>query len=213
MGSRGRLPLRPLGAPRPGIRHRHAATDRQWCAAHRPRVQLHPHRHGGAFPSHARQVGVLPDRLGRQRSGHRAPSPELHGRPLRPLAALRPGLHAALQRRRPERSPRRPGESPQLRRAVPQRDPRRRGGVRAARPPTGHLHRLVAPLHDHRRTLATCQPTRVPSQPRSRRGVPTRRADVVRHRRTNGRRPGRDGRPRRARRLAQAGVPPRRWRW
>ncbi len=46
-------------------------------AARRPRVQLHPHRHHRPLPADARQAGLLPDGLGRQRPAHRAPGREL----------------------------------------------------------------------------------------------------------------------------------------
>ena len=78
-----------VGDPRPGVRHRHAAAHRQRLAAHRPRVQLHPHRHHRPLPAHERQGRLLPDRVGRQRPRHRASRPELHRRPLRPVAAVR----------------------------------------------------------------------------------------------------------------------------
>src|SRR4029079_6360256 len=54
-----------------GFSYTHPATDCEWLAAHRARVQLHPHRHDRPLPPHARQRGVLPDRLGRQRPGNR----------------------------------------------------------------------------------------------------------------------------------------------
>ena len=47
------------------------------------------------LPAHARQGGLLPDGLGRQRPAHRAPGAELLRRALRPVAALRRRLHAA----------------------------------------------------------------------------------------------------------------------
>ena len=99
VGSRRHLPLRPHGEPRRGIRDRHAAADGQRLAAHRPRVQLHPHRHHRPLPAHARQERLLPDRVGRQRPGHRAPRAELLRRALRSVAAVRPRLRPAVQRR------------------------------------------------------------------------------------------------------------------
>ena len=64
-------------APRPGLLDRHAAADGVGLAAHRPRVQLHPHRHDRPLPAHARPAGLLPDGVGRQRPAHRAPGREL----------------------------------------------------------------------------------------------------------------------------------------
>ena len=89
--------------------------------AHRARVLVHAHRHQGALRAHARQERVLPDGLGRQRPAHRAPRAELLRRALRPVAALRPRLHAAVRGRRQQVLPRgRPAadQPPQLHRAV-----------------------------------------------------------------------------------------------
>ena len=114
------------------------------CAAHRPRVQLHPHRHHRPLPAHARQGGLLPDRMGRQRPGDRAPRAELHRGALRPVAAVRPRFQGAVQRRRAEGSPGDPDQPTELRQPVPRRDPRRRGGasssssVGSASPSIGH---------------------------------------------------------------------------
>ena len=76
-------------AARRGLRHRHAAADRQRIAARRPRVFVHPHRPRRALPADARQGGVLSDGLGRQRPADRTPRPELLRRAVRPVAAVR----------------------------------------------------------------------------------------------------------------------------
>ena len=68
-----------------------------------------------ALPADARQVGVLPDGLGRQRPAHRAPGAELLRRALRPVAAVRPRLHPAGEAR-PQAAG--PDQAPQLRRAL-----------------------------------------------------------------------------------------------
>ena len=83
--------------------------------ARRARLLLHPHRPDRALPADARQGGLLPDGLGRQRPADRAPGAELLRRPLRPVAALRPRLHPAGEAR-----PEAPGadQPAQLRRAV-----------------------------------------------------------------------------------------------
>ena len=96
--------------------------------AHRPRLQLHAHRREGALRAHARQDRLLPDGLGRQRPADRAPRAELLRRALRPVAAVRPRLHAPVRGRRQQVEPRRrpgAGQPPQLHRAV--RDAHRRG--------------------------------------------------------------------------------------
>ena len=64
-------------------------------AARRPRLLLHAHRPDRPLPADARQGGLLPDGLGRQRPADRAPGAELLRRALRPVAALRRRLHAA----------------------------------------------------------------------------------------------------------------------
>ena len=89
------LRVRPHVDPRPGVLDRHPAADGVRVAARRPRVLVHAHRPDRPVPADARQVGVLPDGLGRQRAAHRAPGAELLRRPLRPVGALRPRLHPA----------------------------------------------------------------------------------------------------------------------
>ena len=89
------LRLRPDQEPRGGLLDRHPAADRLRLAARRPRLLLHPHRPRRALPADARQGGLLPDGVGRQRPADRAPGAELLRRPLRPVAALRPRLHPA----------------------------------------------------------------------------------------------------------------------
>ena len=69
--------------------------DRLRVAARRARLLLHPHRPDRPLPADARQRGLLPDGLGRQRPAHRAPGAELLRRALRPVAAVRRRLHAA----------------------------------------------------------------------------------------------------------------------
>ena len=92
---RRHLQVRPHPAARQRLLDRHSAADRQRQPARRPRLLLHPHRPGRAVPADARQVGLLPHGLGRQRPAHRAPGPELLRRPVRPDPAVRRRLHAA----------------------------------------------------------------------------------------------------------------------
>src|SRR5206468_1925807 len=56
--------------------------------AHGKRLLVHAHRPGGAVPADARQGGVLPDGLGRQRPAHRAPCAERVWGDLRPVPAV-----------------------------------------------------------------------------------------------------------------------------
>ena len=92
---RRHLPLRPHPAARERLLDRHSAADRQRQPARRPRLLLHAPRPDRPLPADERQVGVLPDGLGRQRPADRAPGAELLRRALRPVAALRRRLHAA----------------------------------------------------------------------------------------------------------------------
>ena len=92
---RRHLPLRPHQDPRRDLLDRHAAAHRVGVAPHRARLQLHAHRRHRPLPADARARGLLPDGVGRQRRPHRAPGRELLRRPLRPVAPLRPRLHAA----------------------------------------------------------------------------------------------------------------------
>ena len=77
--------------PRGRVLDRHAAADGVRFAPRRPRLLLHPDRHHRPLPAHDGQGGLLPDRLGRQRPGHRAPGSGLLRGQLRPVTALRPG--------------------------------------------------------------------------------------------------------------------------
>ena len=112
---RRHLRVRPHPAAGERLLDRHPAADGQRVAARRARLLLHAHRPDRALPADAGQVGVLPDGLGRQRPAHRASRPELLRRALRPLAAVRPRLHAAGEAR-PEAPG--PDQPPQLHRAV-----------------------------------------------------------------------------------------------
>ena len=101
---RRHLRLRPHPDARGDLLDRHSPADRVGLAARRARLLLHPHRPRRALPADARQGGVLPDGLGRQRPADRAPGAELLRRALRPVAAVRRRLHA--RPRSPTRSDR-----------------------------------------------------------------------------------------------------------
>ena len=145
---RRHLRLRPHPAARERLLDRHPAADRQRLPARRPRLLLHAHRPDRPLPADARQVGLLPDGLGRQRPADRAPGAELLRRPLRPVAAVRRRLHPAGEAR-PEAAG--PDQPAQLHRAL--RAARRAGreGLRVAVAHARPLGRLDAALHDDRR--------------------------------------------------------------
>ena len=138
MGRGGHLPLRPRRHARRGVLHRHAAADRVGIAAHGIGLRLRPDRRHRPLPAHAGLDALLPDGLGRQRAADRATGPERLRGDLRPLAPLRPRLHAA----RGAGQGRRPGQPAQLRRALPPAHGRGRAGLRgpvAARRALGRL--------------------------------------------------------------------------
>ena len=202
--ARGHLRVRPHPAARERLLDRHPAADRERQPARRARVLLHPHRPDRPLPADARQVRLLPDGLGRQRPADRAPGAELLRRPLRPVAAVRRGLHAAGEAGPEEADPDQPAE---LHRALRAAGRAGRGGLRAALAHPRPLGRLEAALHDDRRQVADRQPARVPAQLRPRRGLPPGRADAVgRHVPDRGR-PGRARGPRVRRRLPPGRVP------
>ena len=110
---------------------RHAAADRVRLDPHGHGVRLHPDRRHRPLPADARQVGVLPDRLGRQRPGHRAPGAELLRRALRPdRSRTTPTSSRPFRGDAPKGHHEIPISPAQLRRAVPRAHGHRRGGVR-----------------------------------------------------------------------------------
>ena len=190
------------------VLHRHAAADRVRLDPHGHGVRLHPDRRHRPLPADARQGRVLPDRLGRQRPGHRAPGAELLRRALRPVAAR---TTRASSRRSAATCPRATTSIPISRpnfvelchelTAIDEavfEDLFRRLGLSV---------RLVAAVHDDQRRQPAHQPAGVPAQPGPRRGLQRRGADGVGRRRPHGRRPGRDRGPRAPGRLPPAGVP------
>ena len=199
------LQVRPHPPARRGLLDRHPAADGVRVAARRARVLLHPHRPGRPLPADARQGRVLPDGLGRQRPADRAPGAELLRRALRPVAAVRPRLHAAGEAR-----PEAPGAGrpTQLRRALRAAG---RGGREALRGPVAHARAvggLGRALHDHRAEVPAGQPGGVPAQLRARRGVPRRRADPVGRDVPDGGGAGRAGGARLRRPLPPRRLPP-----
>ena len=173
---RRHLRLRPHQGARGDLLDRHSPADGVGIAARRARLLLHPHRPGRALPADARQGGLLPDGLGRQRPADRAAGAELLRRALRPLPALRRRLHAARQAR-PEAPG--PDQPPQLHRALRAVGRGGRADLRGAVAHAGSLGRLVPALHDDRAEVAEGQPARVPAQPRPRRGLPPGGADPL----------------------------------
>ena len=172
-----------------GLLHRHAAADGVRVAPHGLGLRLRPDRRHRPLPAHAGLEALLPDGLGRQRPAHRAPGPDLLRGDLRPLAPLRPGLHAP----RGARQGRHPGQPAQLHRAL--RAPHRRGraGLRRAVAARRAVGRLAADLRHHRRPGPAHEPAHVPAQPGPRRGLLLRGAHHVGRRLPDRGRPGRDG--------------------
>ena len=191
VGGGRHLPVRPVEEPGRDLLGRHAAADRQRVAAHGVGVRVRADRLDRAVPAHAGRRGLLSDGVGRQRARDRAPGPELLRRAVRPVAAVRPGLHAA----REAGEERDPGVAAELRGAVRTPDPDRRAGVRGAVAAARAVGRLVVDLHDDRRGRPARVAARVPPEPRPRRGVPGRGADAVGRRRPHRGRAGRARRP------------------
>ena len=207
------LRLRPHPAARERLLDRHPAAHGERLAARRPRLLLHPHRPHRAVPADARQGGLLPDGLGRQRPADRAPGAELLRRPLRPVAALPGRLHPAREARRQAPGPDQPA---QLRRAVRAAGRAGRAGLRVAVAHPRPLGRLVRsttrPSARRRRRSAsarscatspaarpTCRRRRPsgtsPSRPRSRRPSSRRGSTPAHYHRVRFHRPdGDDGR-------------------
>ena len=128
--------VRPHPAARERLLDRHAAADRQRQPARRARLLLHAHRPDRPLPADDRQVRLLPDGLGRQRPAHRASGAELLRRPLRPVAALRPRLHAAGEAGPEAADPDQPAELHRALRAA------RRGGREGLRVALAHARPL-----------------------------------------------------------------------
>ena len=157
--------------------HRHATPDGERQPARRARLLLHPHRPDRPLPADARQVGLLPHGLGRQRAADRAPGAELLRRALRPVAALRRRLHPAGEARpqasgadqpaqlhRPVRAARRAGRA----------GLRVRCGARSASPSTGRQHyTTIGTPPGSRVTSARSCATSPAARPTSRRRRPS----------------------------------------
>ena len=173
--------------------------------ARRARLLLHPHRPHRPLPADARQGGVLPDGLGRQRPAHRAPGAELLRRALRPLAPLRRRLHPAGEARPEAAGADRPAE---LHRAL-----RAAGRARTSRSSrallrTGSGSRWTGRSTTRPSARGTArQPARLPAQPRPRRGLPAGGAHPVGRHLPDGGRPGRARGARVRRPLLPRGVP------
>ena len=162
--ARGHLRLRPHARPRRGVLHRHAAADGQRIAARRPRVFLHPHRHHRPLPADARQGGVLPDGMGRQRPADRAARAELLRRALRSVAAVR--RRRSCRRRQPAKQPisvSRPNFIELCTRLTVEDEKVVRASVAASRP----VGRLVDDLRHHRQAGAARVAADVPAPARS----------------------------------------------
>ena len=197
VGGRRHLPLRPHEDPRRGLLHRHAAAHGERRAAPRARVQLHAHRPHRPLPAHARQGGLLPDGLGRQRPQRRAPRPARHRArsstppfPTTPTSAAREG--------RPE-GPRRSRSAGPTSSSCARRSSRssRRSTTSSGRP-SGCRSTGTTPTRSIGPKAARTSPARVPAPRGARPRLPQRVADAV------GRRHAHVGGPGRARRTARS---------
>ena len=111
LGRRRHLPLRPRRRRRDdaGVRHRHARRRPCRGSLHVGHVFCYTHTDTVARFQRMRGQGrLLPDRLGRQRPGHRAPGAELLRRPLRPALPYDADFEPAV-----------PGDAPKDHRAIP----------------------------------------------------------------------------------------------
>ena len=169
-------------------------------AARRARLLLHAHRPDRPLPADARPGGLLPDGLGRQRPAHRAAGAELLRRALRPVAALRPRLHAAGEARRRSARCRSAGRNfVELCERLVDEDEQVFEALWRTLGPLGRLDADTTP------TIGAQSPGRVaagvPAQPRPRRGLPARR------RRRCGTSPSRPRSPRPSSRPASTPAP------
>ncbi len=203
LGRRRNVPLRSLPPARRGLRDRHTAADGQRLAARRARVLVHAHRRHRPLPAHARQGGLLPDGVGRQRPPDGAARPELLRREVRPVAAVRRELRATGHAREAGRA----GLASQLHRAVRAPDLGRRGRLRGDLAPAGPLRGLVAHLRHDRPPRAARVAGLVPAAARQRAGLSARSADAVGRRLPHGGGAGRARGSRAARRVSPAALP------
>ena len=95
LGGGRHLPLRRQRLEGRGLLHRHAPSDGVGLAAHGLGLRLRADRRHRPLPAHARLEALLPHGLGRQRAADRAPGADLLRRDVRPVAPLRPRLHAS----------------------------------------------------------------------------------------------------------------------
>ena len=193
-------------AARRGLLDRHAAARPCRGSLHIGHVFSYTHTDTDRpLPADARQGGLLPDGLGRQRPAHRAPGAELLRGALRPDAALRPGLPAP---------PDEPSEGPPI-------PISRRNFIELCDGLTAEDEQAFEDLwrtlglsvdwdsqlrHD-RRPQPAHQPAGLPAQPGPGRGLPARGPDAVGRRLPDGGRPGRAGGPGAARRLPPDRLP------
>ncbi len=204
LGGRRHLPLRPHEDARRGVLDRHPASDGERIAAHRARDVVLAHRPHGPLPADARQGGLLPDGVGRQRPQRGAPRPAGHRHDRRPDPPLRPGLPAAREGR--PQGPSHPGQPAELHRPLRAGGPAVRSGVPRA---VGHpraLGRLGPHLHLDRSQGRPHLAARVPAPRGPRPRLPERVAHAVGRRHAHVRRPGRARRPRDRRGVPQDGV-------
>ena len=202
LGGGGHLPIRPVGPPDEGVRHRHATTDGVGLPAHGSHVLVHPHRRRRSLPTDARLRGLLPHGLGRQRPADRAPGAELLRRPLRSRPPLRPVLLAPREAGPGHHL----GVAAELHRAVRTLGRRGREGLRAPVANTGPVGGLEPDLHHHRRHVASHVTALLPPDARLRARVLGGSAHPVGRGLPDGRVSGRDRGPRARRRVPPGAV-------
>ncbi len=150
LGGRSGLRVRPDAAAGRGLLDRHPAAHRLRVAARRARLLLHPHGHRRPLPPDDRTVGLLPDRLGRQRAADRAAGAERLRGAGRCLAAVRPvGFFPAGEAGQDRAA----GVAAELHRAVRAAHRPRRAGLRGDVAADRALGGLVAALHDDQRLV------------------------------------------------------------
>ena len=197
VGRRWHLPLRHVGRTGRRLLHRHPAPDRQRLAAHGARVQLHPHRLDRPLPADGAASGVLSDGMGRQRPADRAPRAELTTAcaATRPSPTTETSSHrsAATHRRsiRRCRSRDRTSSNSATNSSRSTRRCSKRCTDASGCSVDWSLH--YATIDERSRRV---EPTRLPAQRRTRRGVQPGSPDPVGHRLPHRRRPGRDRGPR-----------------
>ena len=184
--------------PGRGLLHRHPAADGLGLPPHGLGLRVRADRRHRPLPAHAGVEALLPDGMGRQRAADRAAGADVLRRDVRPLAPLRPRLHAArgARARTTSRS-----AGPTSLRCATSSPPRTSGRSRTCGGGWGSRSTGAARYATIDDTQPPHQPAHVPAQPGPRRGLHVRGADAVGRRLPDGGGPGRNGGPRAGRRV------------